>query len=113
MQSLEVSFALTIAPEAYERIAADVAPAYAQVPGLRWKIWLLDREIGEARNVYLFDDAASLSAFLAGPLATALRAAPFLRDLRVRRLELLPGVTAVTRGPIAGVQVDTPRAAVV
>ena len=100
MPILQVTFALRVPAADFARIVADAAPHYATIPGLRWKIWLVDAARGRAGGVYLFDDDASLSAYLAGPLAARLATAPFQSDLRVQRFDVLEDATALTRGPV-------------
>lgn len=106
MPILQVNFALRVPVADFESVVVAAAPHYAAVPGLRWKIWLLDAAAARAGGVYLFDDDASLSAFLAGPLAAQLTSAPFVADLRVRRFDVLADATALTRGPVGSTPGD-------
>ena len=59
---------------------------------------------GEAGGVYLFEDAAALDAFLAGPLAAAVMAHPAVSDLVASQFEVLEDCTAITHGPIEHAQ---------
>ena len=97
MQILIVQFALTVPVGEYERLAAELAPAFAAVPGLLSKSWLLDAESGTAGGVYLFADATFVDAYLASPLAPAADL-PFLTALRVQRYDAIEKATSVTRG---------------
>lgn len=42
----------------------DLAHNIAETPGLIWKIWTENPVTGEAGGIYLFDDEASLDAYL-------------------------------------------------
>ena len=97
MQILIVQFSLTIPVSDYERLAAELAPAFSAVPGLLSKSWLLDAESGEAGGVYLFADASFVDAYLASPLAPSADA-PFLAGLRMQRYDAIEKATSVTRG---------------
>src|SRR5437899_1402166 len=55
-QVLQINFALNVSPAEYRNLAAGVADAFAQVPGLRWKVWFLDDQAREAGGIYLFED---------------------------------------------------------
>ncbi len=44
---------------------ADLARSIAREPGLRWKLWIENRETGEAGGIYLFEDLPSAEAYLA------------------------------------------------
>src|SRR5919106_2688998 len=75
---LQVNFKLNVPPAEYEQTVTPMADAIAKVDGLRWKVWILNQEEREAGGLYLFEDEPSCAAFLAGPLAAALKSAPFL-----------------------------------
>lgn len=61
---IDFRFAGPWGPELTER-CAPLARTIAGAPGLRWKIWTENRETGEAGGIYLFDDQATLDAYLA------------------------------------------------
>jgi hypothetical protein len=98
---LQVNFTLNVAPEAYTTIATGLGDAFAAVDGLEWKIWLLNPGNSEAGGIYCFRDASAAQAFLAGPLAAQVKAAPFLTDLSVKQFQVMEELTAITRGPVA------------
>jgi hypothetical protein len=98
---LQVNFKLNVSPAEYEKTVTPMADAFAEVEGLRWKLWLLNQEEREAGGVYLFEDEPSCAAFLAGPLAAAVKSAPFLRELSIKRFDVMTEVTEVTRGPVS------------
>jgi hypothetical protein len=98
---LQVNFKLNVSPAEYEKTVTPMADAFAEVQGLRWKLWLLNQEEREAGGVYLFEDEPSCAAFLAGPLAAAVKSAPFLRELSIKRFDVMADVTETTRGPIS------------
>jgi putative monooxygenase ydhR len=75
-------------------------PKIAQVPGLRWKIWLVNEAESHGGGIYLFDDEGSARAYLNGPIVAALKSSPVLSELTVNSFSVLEEPTAVTRGPI-------------
>ena len=83
----------------YERAMAQPATAIAAVPGLRWKIWPLS-DTGLAGGLYVFEDEASLRAYLEGPIVAHLQGAPFVADLVIEEYDILETPTAITRGPV-------------
>ena len=97
---LQISFNLNVAVAEYQKIADSVAPAFLDVPGLRWKIWLLNPTAQEVGGIYLFDSQASLGAYLNGPLLAQLRGLTSIRNISVKQFEVMPELTALTRGPI-------------
>ena len=99
-QLLRISFRLQgIEPAQYEAIAAESALGIAEVPGLLWKIWPLSAD-GVAGGIYLFEDAASLRAYVDGPVVAYLKSAPIFADLQIEEYAILEEPSTITRGPV-------------
>ena len=75
------------------------AKAIAETPGLRWKLFLINETEREVAGICLFDDEASLRAYLAGPVA-ALKNDPTLSNISVKQFDVMEEHSAITRGPI-------------
>ena len=101
MPILQINFTLNVSPAEYGKICESVAQAIADMPGLVWKVWLLNEQDGEAGGIYLFEDEQSLGAYLSSPIIGQIKSLPQLREIRVKCFETIPEVTAVTRGPIS------------
>jgi hypothetical protein len=102
---VQITFKLNVSGIEYEQAVAPIAQAVADVPGLQWKIWLLNEPAQEAGGVYLFADAAAAQAFLDSSIVTQVKSAPILSNLRATQSGVMEGLTAITRGPLpAGVQ---------
>ena len=99
-QILQISFKYDATADEYRSLAADMAGAFAEVDGLRWKIWTQNEEESTAGGVYLFENRAVLDAFLAGPLATQVKEHPAVQNLTATVFDVMNGPTRVTRGPI-------------
>ena len=97
---LQINFKLNVPAAEYQKVVDSVAPALVNVPGLRWKIWLLNPAAREAGGIYLFDSPASMEAYLSGPLVAKLRALPAVEEISVKQFDVLPEATASTRGPV-------------
>ncbi len=97
---LQLNFKFSVTRAEYEQAAASLAGLFAEVPGLRWKVWLLNESESEAGGIYLFEDKSSLEAFLAGPLAAQVSSHPAFSDMSVKPFEVMTDVTAITRGPV-------------
>lgn len=85
----------------YVKICQSVARPIAAVPGLRWKVWLLNEHEKEAGGLYLFDTEQALNEYLAGPIVTQVKSHAALRDLSAKKFDVLEEVTAITRGPVS------------
>jgi hypothetical protein len=77
-----------------------LAEPIAAVDGLRWKVWLMNEAESEAGGIYLFDDAASVQAYLEGSIVAQVTSHPALSEFSVKQFDVMDGVTAVTRGPV-------------
>lgn len=76
------------------------------VPGLRWKIWLINETQCTAGGLYLFDDSPSIESFLASPLVDHLKQHPAFTDILILPFAVLETETKATYGPLgAGVRV--------
>ena len=99
MEILVINFSLEGMTESeYRNLCDEVAPSVAAVPGLVSKVWLADRANSVYGGVYTFENGAAVDAFLASELLANVAATRGLVDFSVRRFEVLPEPTAVTRG---------------
>jgi hypothetical protein len=97
---LQLNFKFSISGAEYEQAAASLASEFADVAGLRWKVWLLNESENEAGGLYLFDSDSSLQAFLSGPLAARVMSLPVLSDFSAKQFDVMADVSAITRGPV-------------
>ncbi|HEY2589409.1 MAG TPA: YdhR family protein [Tepidisphaeraceae bacterium] len=97
---LQINYRLNIPLETFRREFGPAAREIADVPGLRWKLWIAGSGGSEGGGIYVFDDEASLDAYLQGPIVAALRSHPAFSDLSVKTFEILEDESAVTRGPV-------------
>ncbi len=97
---VQLNFKFDLSRSEYEQAADQLAGMFAELPGLRWKVWILNEAESEAGGIYLFEDEASMQSFLNGPLAAQVQGHPALRDFSVKTSEVMEGPTATTRGPV-------------
>jgi hypothetical protein len=89
--------------------AVEGAKHIATISGLRWKIYLQNPEKGEVGGIYLFEDEASLKAYLDGPIMTQRKQGQFgdgkhvvspIVDVTIKQFDIMDEFTKITRGPI-------------
>ena len=97
---LQINYKFSVSRAEFESGFDAIASQIAQVPGLRWKIWLLNEAESRGGGIYLFDDEESARAYLEGPIVAAMKSLPVLSELSVNSFSVLEEPTAVTRGPI-------------
>ena len=97
---LHVRATTRTSPGAVLAEAAGAARAIAAVPGLIWKVWILDEAASELGGIYLFASRAEAQAYVGGPIVEHLR-----HDPRVVRVEHrfwdTHVLSALTRAPEA------------
>ena len=87
MHTLVITFDLVdMTHERYTEVCAELAPAFAAVPGLLAKIWLTDQDEARYGGVYLFADAAAGDGFLGSALARSVATNPHFAGLTVQSL---------------------------
>ena len=97
---LQLNFKFNVTGEMYEQAVSPLASEFAAVSGLRWKIWMINEAEQEAGGIYLFEDEASVKAYLEGPLVAQVTSHPALSDFSVKQFDVMDKVTAITRGPV-------------
>jgi hypothetical protein len=76
------------------------APLLSETLGMRWKIWLINSTEDEVGGIYLFDDEASVQAYLNGPIVTSMKSDPTFSVVSIKTFDIMPEHTAITRGPV-------------
>jgi hypothetical protein len=99
-QLLQITYNFNGTRAEFEREFGPVAAEIAKVPGLRWKIWLINEAESRGGGTYLFDDESSLHAYLDGPIVAALKSHPAFSQLSVKTFAVLEGPTRTTHGPV-------------
>jgi hypothetical protein len=97
---LQINFKYSVSGGEYKQAVEPLANDIGAVPGLRWKIWIINEAESEAGGIHLFDDEASMQAYLEGPIAAQITTHPALSDFSVKTFEVMEDQTAITRGPV-------------
>lgn len=97
---LVTKFNYSVSRDEFERMTSQLGPAFAEVPGCVWKIWLIDDQKKEAGAVYLFRDEESLQNFKDSPLVASVLAHPALSNFELRDTDILKEVSEVTHAPL-------------
>ncbi|MGB2770314.1 MAG: YdhR family protein [Candidatus Zixiibacteriota bacterium] len=97
---LQINFKFNVTRDEYEQAVSALARDFAALAGLRWKIWIMNEAEKEAGGYYMFEDAASVKAFLEGPLAAGVTSHPALSDFSVKQFDVMDDLSKTTRGPI-------------
>jgi hypothetical protein len=89
-------------PETMRAIMASVprfAPG-AEFKGLIWKIWARNEAEDSAAGIYLFEDDASVEAYLKGELFSGFRLMPGIVGIETKVFDVMLEPTKVSHGPV-------------
>jgi len=99
MRVLVITFHLQGISEAdYLETCNQVAPAFADVPGLISKTFIADAGTNTYGGVYFWRDRESLEAFKWSDLARAVATDPSLAGFTMQEFDVLEAPSRVTRG---------------
>jgi hypothetical protein len=73
-----------------------LAPAFAALPGLQYKLWLADSVGGVYGGVYVWESEQAMQAFTRTELFAGVAGHPNFTDITSRDYGVLAGPTAVT-----------------
>lgn len=94
---LQINYELRGPRAEYEKENLPYAQPIADLPGLRWKVWIISEAQSEAGGIYAFEDDAAVQAFLDGPIIAEMRGDP---TLSIKAFDVIGELTAITRGPV-------------
>lgn len=97
---LQINFNYSVTKEEYEKTAASLAEKFANLAGLKWKVWILNEEKKEGGGIYMFENQKSINDYLAGPLAKTVTSHPALSNFSIKQFAIMEDITKTTRGPI-------------
>lgn len=83
--------------EGYRAACAQLAPAFAELPGLLAKVWLTDPATETYGGVYLFTDRAAMEGYAASDLFATVAALPNFVDMTSRDFAVYEDLTRVTQ----------------
>jgi len=97
---LQINFRFTVPASDYVAAVRPLADEIAAVPGLLWKVWLMNESENEAGWIYWFIDQASRQAYLDGPIVAGVASHPALADISIKTFDNISVLSDITRGPV-------------
>jgi hypothetical protein len=94
---LQINYKLNGPRAEYEGQNLPYAEPIANLPGLRWKVWIINEIKSEAGGIYLFDDDAAVQDFVDGPIIAEMKSDP---TLSIKAFDVIAELTSITRGPV-------------
>jgi Putative mono-oxygenase ydhR len=97
---LQINFKYNSTTAKFKQQMLDNAPRLAAVKGLKWKIWSMDEANREASGYYLFESQEAIDNYLNQVFFVGMGNNPTVRNIVVKKLEILEEATLITRGPV-------------
>ena len=94
---LQINYKLSGPRAEYEKENLPYAQPIADIPGLRWKVWIINEAQSEAGGIYLFADDAAARSFVDGPIIAEMKDDP---TLSIKAFDVIAELTTITRGPV-------------
>lgn len=98
-QIIQVNFQYTGTTEAYQQAAEAAAKAFAALPGLLWKVWLINEDTKEGGGIYLFANKASVDNYRNSDLFKFIAGSPGYTNFSVKQYDMLEAPGKTTNAP--------------
>ena len=101
---LQVNYRFNASRAEHTALVTPMADFIARVPGLVWKIWLMNEAEHEAGGMYLFESGEEAQAFVGSAPVASFAAHPSLSAFSVKMFEAVESLSTITRGPLTLLQ---------
>ena len=97
---LQINYQFTSSLADFTAMVTPMAEPISGVPGLVWKIWLMNEADHEAGGIYLFESRDAAQAFTNSEAIKSFAAQPSITNLSAKMFEPDEALSKVTRGPL-------------
>ena len=97
---LQINYTFNSSRADHTASVTPMAEYIAAVPGLVWKVWLMNEAEHEAGGIYLFESGEEAQAFVSSAAITDFAAHPSLTAFSVKMFEAVESLSKITRGPL-------------
>lgn len=97
---LQINYQYTSLADLTKLATPNDAEAIAAIPGLVWKVWLLNEAGREAGGIYLFESREAAQAFVDSDDIKSFASHPTITNLNAKMFEPDEALSKITRGPL-------------
>ena len=98
---LQINYKFNSSRADHTALVTPTAEYIAGVPGLVWKVWLVNEAEQEAGGIYLFESSEEAQSFVSSAAISGFAAHPSLSAFSVKMFEAVESLSKITRGPLA------------
>jgi hypothetical protein len=96
---LQVNYRCSLSRREFEETIGASASDLSNFPGLQWKIWVVNEELGQYGGIHLFDDRSAVDAYLR-QVIEGLKGHPAMSDVTTKIFEVMETPSLATRAPV-------------
>ena len=97
---LQINYQYTSSLADFTKLVTPMAEPIAAVPGLAWKIWLLNEAGHEAGGIYLFESQEAAQAFVSSDAVKSFASHPTITNVNVKMFAPDEVLSKITRAPL-------------
>lgn len=97
---LQINMNYSIPIEDLSEAFMGLAQPIADMKGLKWKVWIHNAEDKSCGGIYLWEDGASVKAYLDSEIVAGLANNPAISNVDVKVFDVLPDHSKITRAPL-------------
>ena len=97
---VQINYQFTSSVADFKKLVTPNAEFIAAVPGLVWKVWLLNEADREAGGIYLFESREAAQAFANSDAIKGLASHPTIANLNAKMFAPDEALSKITRAPL-------------
>ena len=97
---LQINYQFTSSLADFTNLVTPQAEHIAAVPGLVWKIWLLNEAEREAGGIYLFESREAAQAFVTSDAVKSFASHPIIANVNAKMFAPDEALSKITRAPL-------------
>jgi len=97
---LQVNYGFTSSLSDHKELVTPLAEPISAVPGLVWKVWLMNEVDKEAGGIYLFESRDSAEGFMSSQAIADFAAQPSITNINAKMFNPDESLSQITRGPL-------------
>lgn len=97
---LQINYQFTSSVTEFTNLVTPMAQPISAVPGLAWKIWLINETGQEAGGIYLFESREAAQAFVGSDAVRSFASHPTITNVNAKMYEPDEALSKITRAPL-------------
>jgi len=97
---LQINYQFTSSLADFTKLVTPMAEPIAAVPGLAWKIWLMNEAGREAGGIYLFESQEAAQGFVNSDAVKSFASHPTIANVNAKMFAPDEALSKITRAPL-------------